>query len=247
MVHTHPTNVSKRPAQVVLDTKQKRWTTAQVKEDRACTEKEQEEQDQKAKQAITQVAAAHQKAVIQQENTVSAKKPQPHPTGKGTAATSSHAHVVAVNDNEDEDSQVLGQRKRIQKTDHHDAVNAVRTANQPSHPCAPDAAGNGNKLTWIESTPFKAPLHLESASSLSHPIGSAISRVTHATTNTTTTATAPPATPESSVFNDDVEIEDHTPDSAEGPKHLAVYTLTKMGKPKHIQKSMDVIEVKDVS
>ncbi|KAG2037781.1 hypothetical protein BDR03DRAFT_1010397 [Suillus americanus] len=69
MVHTHPTNASKRPAQVVLDMKQKRWTTAQVKQDWACAEKEQEEQDQKAKQAITQVAAAQQKAAIQQENT----------------------------------------------------------------------------------------------------------------------------------------------------------------------------------
>ncbi|KAG1871739.1 hypothetical protein DFJ58DRAFT_722473 [Suillus subalutaceus] len=168
MVHTRPTNALKRPAQVVLDTKQKRWTAAQVKEDRARAEKEQEEQDQKAKQAIVQVAAAQQKAAIQQENT-------------------------------------------------------------------------------IESTPFKAPLHLESASSVSRPTGSALSQVTHATTNATTTATAPPATPESSVFNDDVEIEDHTPDSAEGPERLAVYTLTKMSKPKCIQKLMDVIKVKDVS
>ncbi|KAG1862089.1 hypothetical protein DFJ58DRAFT_839509 [Suillus subalutaceus] len=219
MVHTRPTNASKRPAQVVLDMKQKRRTAAQVKEDQACTEKEQEEQDQKAKQAIVQVAAAQQKAAIQQENTVSSKKPRPRPTGKGAAATSSHAHVVAVDDDEDEDSQVLGQRKHIQKTDHRNAVNAVQTAMQPSHPRAPDAATNGNKLTWIESTPFKAPLHLET----------------------------PPVTPKSSVFNDDVEIEDHTPDSAEGPKRLAVYTLAKMGKPKCIQKLMDVIEVEDVS
>ncbi|KAG1814298.1 uncharacterized protein BJ212DRAFT_1482032 [Suillus subaureus] len=266
MVHTHPTNVLKRPAQVVLDMKQKRRTTAQVKEDQACTEKEQEEQDQKAKQAIMQVAASSAESC--------------HPAGEH------------IDDNEDEDSQVLGQRKHIQKTDHHNAVNAVRTAMQPSHPCAPDAARNGNKLMWvffqlpimllltgttlfywnllheftsdlkkissvsgwaqqvntkIESTPFKAPLHLESASSLSHPTGSALSQVTHATTNATTTATAPPVTPESSVINNDVEIEDHTPDLADGPEHLAVYTLAKMGKPKHIQKSMDVIEVEDVS
>jgi hypothetical protein len=71
MVHTCPTNASKRPAQVVLDAKQKRRTAAQLKQDKARTEKEQDEQAEKARQAITQVAVAQQKAAIQQKNTVS--------------------------------------------------------------------------------------------------------------------------------------------------------------------------------
>jgi hypothetical protein len=68
-----------------------------------------------------------------------------------TIASSSHAQAVADDDDDDEDndSQVLGQRKCIQRTDHHDTVNAVRIAMQPSHPCASDTAGNGNKLTWV--------------------------------------------------------------------------------------------------
>ncbi|KAG1878617.1 hypothetical protein C8R48DRAFT_768177 [Suillus tomentosus] len=93
---------------------------------------------------------------------------------------------------------------------------------------------------------FKVPLHLESASSLSRPTGSALSRVTHATTNATTTATAPPATPEGSVFNDDVEAEERTPDEADGPERLVAYTLANMGKTMRNQKSMDVIEVQDI-
>ncbi|KAG2040853.1 hypothetical protein BDR03DRAFT_1007634 [Suillus americanus] len=99
----------------------------------------------------------------------------------------------------------------------------------------------------LDSTPFKAPLHLETSSSLSHPTGSALSRVTHATTNATTTATAPPVTPENSVFSDDVEVKDHTPDEDDGPEHLAAYTLANMGKTIHAKKSMDMIEVKDIS
>jgi hypothetical protein len=91
--------------------------------------------------------------------------------------------------------------------------------------------------TKLESG-FKKPLHLESASSLSHPTGSALSRVTHTTTNTTTTATAPSATPEGSVFDDDVEAEEHTPDEADGPEHLVAYTLANMSKIAHNQKLM---------
>ncbi|KAG2105105.1 uncharacterized protein F5147DRAFT_775425 [Suillus discolor] len=265
MVHTCPTNASKRPAQVVLDAKQKRCTTAQLKEDKARAEKERDEQDEKTRQAITQVAAAQKKAAIQQKNTVSTKKPRPCLVGKGatTTASSSHAQAVADDDDDkDNDSQVLGRRKRIQRTDHRDAVNAVRIAMQPSHPRASDATGNGNKLTDIKKiavvsgwaqrvntkleSGFKVPLHLESASSLSHPTGSALSRVTHATTNATTTATAPPATPEGSMFNDDVEAEERTPDEADGPERLVAYTLANMGKTMRNQKLMDVIEVQDI-
>jgi hypothetical protein len=68
-----------------------------------------------------------------------------------TTASSSHAQAVADDDddNEDNDSQVLGWRKCIQRTDHHDAINAVQIAMQPSHPRASDTAGNGNKLIWV--------------------------------------------------------------------------------------------------
>ncbi|KAG2125894.1 hypothetical protein BD769DRAFT_1668717 [Suillus cothurnatus] len=89
------------------------------------------------------------------------------------------------------------------------------------------------------------PLHLENASFLSRP-GSALSRVTHATTNTTTTATAPPATPEGSVFNYDIEAEEHTPDEADGLEYLVAYTLANTGKTARNQKSMDIIEVQDI-
>ncbi|KAG1889686.1 uncharacterized protein F5891DRAFT_987275 [Suillus fuscotomentosus] len=174
MVLTHPTNASKRPAQVVLDAKRKRHTAAQLKEDKVCAEKKQDEQDKKTRQAITQVTAAQQKAAIQQKNAVSTKKPRPRPVGKGattTTASSSHAQTVADDDDdddEDNDSQVLGWRK------------------------------------------------------------------------------SPPATPEGSVFNNDVEAEECTPDEADGPEHLVAYTLANMGKTMRNQKLMDVIEVQDI-
>ncbi|KAG2156782.1 uncharacterized protein EDB93DRAFT_1101214 [Suillus bovinus] len=99
--------------------------------------------------------------------------------------------------------------------------------------------------TKLESG-FKVPLHLESASSLSRPTGLALSQVTHATTNATTTDTAPPVTPEGSMFDDDVEAEERTPDEAEGPERLVAYTLANMGKTAHKQKLMDMIEVQDI-
>lgn len=86
---------------------------------------------------------------------------------------------------------------------------------------------------WVNiklESEFKVPLHLESASSLSCPTGLALSWVTHATTNVTTTATAPPVTPEGSVFDNDIEAEECTPDEADGPKHFVAYTLANMGK-----------------
>jgi hypothetical protein len=81
------------------------------------------------------------------------------------------------------------------------------------------------------------PLHLESASSLSHPTGSALSRVTHATTNTTTTATAPPATPRAPCLMMMLKLK-NTPDEADGPEHLVAYTLANMSKTAHNQKLM---------
>ncbi|KAG2041500.1 hypothetical protein BDR03DRAFT_979454 [Suillus americanus] len=231
MVHTRPTNVSKRPAQVVLDTKQKRWTAAQVREDKAHTEREWQEEEQKAKYAITQVAAAQQKAAIQQQNAVSTKKPRPHPTGKGTTAAASSSHTKIADDNEDNDSQAPGRR------------NAACSKGANPSTCI--------RREWKQAD---APLHLETGSSLSRPTGSALSQVTHATTNATTTATAPPVTPENSVFSDDVEVEDHTPDEDDGPERLAAYTLANMGKTIHAKKSMvatflrgNMIEVEDIS
>lgn len=72
-------------------------------------------------------------------------------------------------------------------------------------------------------------MHLESASTLSHPLESALSQVTDVTTNTTTTATAPPATPKLFMFNNNIEIEG-TPNEANGPRclwHILLQTWVK--------------------
>ncbi|KAG1827510.1 uncharacterized protein BJ212DRAFT_1474658 [Suillus subaureus] len=70
MVSTCPSNATKRPAQVVLDTKQKQCTPAQVKADNAHIEQANQEKEEKTQKGIKRVAAAQEKLSLQQITTL---------------------------------------------------------------------------------------------------------------------------------------------------------------------------------
>lgn len=107
MVLTRPSNAAKRPAQVVLDTKQKWRTSAQVKADNAHIQQANQEKEEKTQKGIERVAAAQEKLSLQQSNASAPKTPCPHPIPYGAKATSaslpSEAGCVAA----DQSSQTL--------------------------------------------------------------------------------------------------------------------------------------------
>lgn len=168
MVSTRPSNATKKVAQVILDTKQKRRTPAQVRADNARIQREKDEQEEKAQKSIEQVAAAQDKVANQQNSTMSSKKPRPRPagrqvvaantpsdvgaskssvvqalgTGGGRSGGQGQEEVGAPNETLSADGDGLegmqGKRKRTQKTAHRDAVDTARAVLQVTSQSAVD-------------------------------------------------------------------------------------------------------------
>ncbi|KAG2132164.1 hypothetical protein BD769DRAFT_1386454 [Suillus cothurnatus] len=152
MVSTHPSNTTKRPAQVVLDTKQKQHTPAQVKADNAHIQKANEDKEEMTQKGIQQVAAVQEKLALQETNTLAPKKPCTRPIQRGKTTTANFPSEAGpanlsspvpdggsglagqgmmvdkpqVGDDDcDDDPGHAGKRKRVQKTVHRHAVNAA--------------------------------------------------------------------------------------------------------------------------
>jgi hypothetical protein len=153
MVSTHPSNAIKRPAQVVLDTKQKRRTPAQVKADNAHIQKANEEKEEMTQKGIQQVAAAQEKLALQETNTLTPKKPCTRPIQHGKTTTANvpskagpanlsssvpdggsclagqgmmvDKPQVGDDDCDNDPGAMQGKRKCVQKTVHRNAVNAA--------------------------------------------------------------------------------------------------------------------------
>ncbi|KAG2153702.1 uncharacterized protein EDB93DRAFT_1248603 [Suillus bovinus] len=181
MVSTHPSNASKKVTQVVIDAQQKRRTLAQVQEDNACLQREKEDQEARTHKGIAKVAAVQDKLAIQEQNVSAARKPCPCPVGKAAAATitmdmaatglkrgaAAKAAAEEVLDEVGDGSEANMQKKQkqVQKTTHHDAVEAVCGTAVPANAdnnnnvtdgitvalslCVSDSGPKGNTSTYI--------------------------------------------------------------------------------------------------
>ncbi|KAG1823074.1 hypothetical protein EV424DRAFT_1346545 [Suillus variegatus] len=252
MVLTHPSNAAKRPAQVVLDTKQKWRTSAQIKADNAHIQQANQEKEEKTQKGIERVAAAQEKLSLQQSNASAPKTPCPHPIPYGAKATSASlpseagcqaqtSAAVEVDEDNNDIGTMQGKRKCAQKTMHRDAVNAACAvlASQPSNANGKSDAKSsldlkqaytGGVMTWAQKV-YKINLK-KNTHSMKTPknlvmsqctSSTAFSQLTRATT-AASNATPPPGTPTSLVLGDNFS-EGCFPDEEDHPERMAAYAL----------------------